>query len=140
MTKIQIICSKPGIRRHGIAHPASETYDEGHWTPDQLQAFRDDPAFMVQEAVNGGVSLSGPEFDAAVNTKVDEAKIELQKAFIKTLNETVAEKLAEAKSKHDNAMDAVGKKLSVAEAKVRELETAAKADAKKIAELSKPAA
>lgn len=138
MSKIQIICSKPGIRRNGIENPASAIYEKDRWTDKELDAFRADPAFMVLDANSASTAFSGPEFDAAVNAKVETAKVELEKAFNKTLSETLTEKLAEATAKHDNAMDALGKKLSTAEAKVKELEAAAKADAKKIAELSKP--
>ena len=137
MSKIQIICSKPGLRRNGKEHPASAIYDAGHWTEAQLDAFRADQLFVVQTVGAGGVELSGTDFDAAVAAKVEEAKTALQDTFNTTVANAVAEKLAMAKAEHDNAIDAAGKKLAAAEARVKELEAAAKKDAASIADLAK---
>lgn len=135
MSKIQIICSSPGIRRNGIEHPASAIYDADRWSDKQLKAFRDDPAFIVQEVAEGGVKLSGKDSDAAVAAKVKEQveKIAqgLQDTFETKVNEKVAEKLAEATADRDKQITDLKAELAVAQTKVAELETAAKAAQKK---------
>lgn len=135
MPKIQIICSSPGIRRNGIVHPASATYDEGHWTQKQLEAFRADPAFIVQDVVEGAVKLSGKDVDATIAAKVKEQveKISqgLQAAFETTVSEKVAEKLAEATADRDKEITDLKAELADSQTKVAELETAAKAAPKK---------
>lgn len=135
MPKIQIICSSPGIRRNGIEHPASAIYDADRWSDKQLQAFRDDPAFIVQEVAEGGVKLSGKDSDAAVAAKVKEQveKIAqgLQDTFETKVNEKVAEKLADATADHDKEITDLKAELAAAQTKVAELETAAKAAQKK---------
>lgn len=135
MSKIQIICSSPGIRRNGIEHPASAIYDADRWSDKQLKAFRDDPAFIVQEVAEGGVKLSGKDSDAAVAAKVKEQveKIAqgLQDTFETKVNEKVAEKLADATADRDKEITDLKAKLAAAQTKVAELETAAKAAQKK---------
>lgn len=44
---VTIICRKPGMRRNGISHPASETYPADRWTEDQIKTFVGDPEFEV---------------------------------------------------------------------------------------------
>ncbi len=122
MSKIQIICSKPGIRRNGIEHPAQAVYDAGHWTEEQLAAFRADPAFIVQEAA--GSAVSSDDILAAVNARVEIERRKLQDSFNQAVADAVAEKLADVKANHDNAMDELGKKLKAAEEKVAALESA----------------
>ncbi|MDR6102790.1 seryl-tRNA synthetase [Agrobacterium larrymoorei] len=133
MSQIQIICSKPGIRRNGIEHPASAVYSSDRWTPAQLQAFQEDPAFIVQEVATGGVRLSGSDFDnavaAAVTLQVQEKATELQATFNEKVEEAANERLAAAKAAHDNAIDGLGKKLDKANDRIKELEVAAKKDA-----------
>lgn len=135
MPKIQIICSSPGIRRNGIVHPASATYDEGHWTEKQLEAFRADPAFIVQEVVEGSVKLSGKDVDATIAAKVKEQvekiSLGLQATFETTVSERVAEKLTEATAERDKEITDLKAELAAAQTKVTELENAAKAAPKK---------
>lgn len=130
MSKIQIICSKPGIRRNGVEHPAQAVYDAGHWTEEQLSAFRSDPAFIVQEAA--GSAVSSDDILAAVDARVEIERQKLQDTFNQAVADAVAEKignavtekLADAKAEHDNAMDALGKKLKAAEDEVATLKAA----------------
>ncbi len=122
MSKIQIICSKPGIRRNGIEHPAQAIYEPGRWTDKELDAFRADPAFIVQEAAGGAVSSD--DILAVVAARVEIERRKLQDSFNKAVADDVAEKLADAKANHDNAMDELGKKLKAAEEKVVVLEAA----------------
>jgi len=135
MPKIQIICSSPGIRRNGIEHPASAIYDADRWSDKQLKAFRDDPAFIVQEVAEGGVKLSGKDSDAAVAAKVKEQveKIAqgMQASFETTVSEKVAEKLTEATAERDKEINDLKAELAAAQTKVAELETAAKTAPKK---------
>lgn len=120
MSKIQIICSKPGIRRNGIEHPAQAVYDAGHWTEEQLAAFRADPAFIVQEAA--GSAVSSDDILAAVNARVEIERRKLQDSFNQAVADAVAEKLADTKAEHDNSIDALGKKLQAAEVRLGDLE------------------
>lgn len=124
MSKIQIICSKPGIRRNGIEHPAQAVYDAGHWTEEHLAAFRADPAFIVQEVAGKAVEVSSAAIEQAVNARVEIERKKLQDSFNKTVADAVAEKLADTKAEHDNAIDALGKKLKKAEEEVAVLKAA----------------
>lgn len=50
---IRITSKHDGFRRAGFAHPAAATeYADGHFTPEQLQALKDEPMLIV-EAVEG---------------------------------------------------------------------------------------
>ena len=120
MSKIQIICSKPGIRRNGVEHPAQAVYDAGRWTDKELKAFRADPAFIVLEAA-GGASASD---DIKLAALVEIERKKLEAGFNKAVSDAVAEKLADTKAEHDNAIDALGKKLQAAEAEVATLKSA----------------
>jgi predicted HicB family RNase H-like nuclease len=140
MTKIQIICSSPGMRRNGIEHAASEFYEPGHWTETQLDAFRADPAFTVREADEAVENtLSADDFnlkvDAEVARQVGLKTAALEKSFKKAVEEAVDDKVAKLKGEQETALDAIGKKLASAEASVAELQTkldaAEKASAKK---------
>ncbi|UXS52587.1 hypothetical protein FY148_07965 [Agrobacterium tumefaciens] len=124
MTKIQIICSKPGIRRNGAEHPAQAIYDAGHWTEKQLDAFRADPAFIVQEVTGKAVELSSADIEQTVNARVEIERQKLQESFNQTVTDAVAEKLADTKAAHDNAIDALGKKLQAAETEIATLKSA----------------
>lgn len=130
MSKIQIICSIPGLRRNGVVHPAQETYEPGHWTEDQLKAFEADPAFIVQEVHGKAAEVSSADIEQAVKARVEIERQKLQDSFNKAVADAVAEKigntltekLAETKADHDNAIDALGKKLKAAEVRVGDLE------------------
>lgn len=124
MSKIQIICSKPGIRRNGAEHPAQAIYDAGHWTEKQLEAFRADPAFIVQEVSGEAVEVSSTDIETAVAARVEIERQKLQNSFNQAVADAVAEKLADAKARHDNAMDELGKKLEAAEAEIATLKSA----------------
>lgn len=128
MSQIQIICSKPGIRRNGIEHPASAIYPADRWTPGQLKAFNDDPAFIVQEVGSGGVKLTGVDFDTAVaaevQKQVEALSTALQTSFNAKVTEAATERLANAKAEHDNAMDDLGRKLQAAETEIATLKAA----------------
>ncbi|MBB3947220.1 hypothetical protein GGQ73_003186 [Rhizobium skierniewicense] len=128
MSQIQIICSKPGIRRNGIENPASAIYPADRWTPEQLQAFKADPAFIVQEVGSGGVKLTGVDFDTAVAAEVQK-QVEgitsaLQTSFNAKVAEAATERVANLQADHDNALDALGKKLEAAEAEILILKAA----------------
>lgn len=101
MPKIQIICTNPGMRRLGAVHPASATYEDGEWTPDELEVFRADPAFHVSEVSDNAVTR-GPEFDDAVRQEVEKrvgAMAEAMKAdFARAVSEAAAENVKEAES------------------------------------------
>ena len=122
MSKIQIICSIPGLRRNGVAHPAQKTYEPGHWTEDQLEAFKADPAFFVQELADNAVEVSSADIENAVITRVEIERRKLEDSFNKAVADAVAEKIAETKAAHDNAIDALGKKLEASQVRVGDLE------------------
>lgn len=127
MSQIQIICSKPGIRRNGIENPASAIYPADRWTPEQIQAFEADPAFIVQEVGSGGVKLTGVDFDTAVaaevQKQVEALTVALQTSFNAKVAEAASERLANLQADHDNTLDALGKKLDAAEAEILALKT-----------------
>ena len=126
MSKIQIICSSPGIRRNGIEHPASAIYDADRWNDKQLQAFKDDPAFIVQDVAEGGIQLSGKDIDANIAAQVNEqvANIAegLKTSFQNTVTEKVAEELADARDEYEQQIADLKAELSTAQTKVTELE------------------
>jgi len=47
MSRIRIVCSRPGYRLAGITHPAHAVYDEAAFTSDQLEVIRRDPLQVV---------------------------------------------------------------------------------------------
>lgn len=117
--KIQIICSSPGIRRNGIAHPASAFYDEGHWNEKQLAAFEADPAFTVRAVDDAMENVkTDTDFELAVETEVDnrlKAKAaELQASFEQAVKEAVDEKTAAIKAEADKTVEDLGKELKAA--------------------------
>lgn len=120
MSKIQIICSKPGIRRNGVEHPAQAVYDAGRWTEKELEAFRADPAFIVLEAADS--TSASDDIKLAALVEIERKKLEA--SFNKAVADAVAEKLADAKANHDNAMDELGKKLLAAENEIATLKSA----------------
>lgn len=120
MSKIQIICSIPGLRRNGAVHPAQAVYDAGHWSEKQLEVFRADPAFIVLDAA-GSAAVSA-EINATVTALVEIERQKLQDSFNQAVADAVAEKLTDTKAKHDNAIDALGKKLKAADERVGDLE------------------
>lgn len=133
-TKIQIICTKPGMRRNGIEHPQSASYEPGHWSDADLAAFRADPSFIVQEIEGDGSVSRGPEFDAAVEAevkKVLEAKaVELQATFSKAVADAADEKAgAEIKALKAEAT-AAKKAAGTATAELAALKAAAEKAAK----------
>lgn len=124
MSKIQIICSIPGIRRNGIEHPAQAIYEPGRWTENEIKAFEADPAFIVQEVHGKAAEVSSADIENALAARVEIERQKLQASFNQAVADAVAEKLADAKAEHDNAMDVLGKKLKAAEDKVAVLEAA----------------
>ncbi|MHC2481336.1 hypothetical protein [Rhizobium leguminosarum] len=140
--KIQIICSSPGMRRNGIAHAASEFYDDGHWTEDQLDAFRADPAFVVREVDDAVENVNTAtdfqlKVDAEVKRQVELAGEKLANGFKQAVDEAVIEKTAKLKGEQETALDAIGKKLATAEASVTDLQTRLTAAEATSAELQK---
>lgn len=128
-SKIQIICTKPGMRRNGIEHPASAIYAANHWSEDELKAFAADPSFIVQPVSSGGVQVESEDIEAAVVARVevakaalqvdfDAAKEKLQADFARTVKEAVDDKLDAAKAEATKDVQA---KLTTAEGKVAEL-------------------
>ncbi len=119
MTKIQIICTSPGMRRNGIAHPASAFYDEDKWTPKQMKAFDADPAFTVREIDETAESVfTDTDFQLAVETEVQKRVMEqvssLRASFKINVDEVVEEKMSALRSEHDSAIDGLGKQLTAA--------------------------
>ncbi|MGC4411295.1 hypothetical protein D4A92_09465 [Rhizobium rosettiformans] len=116
--KIQIICTTPGMRRNGVKHPATAFYKEGHWTEEQLAAFRADPAFTVREVGEGENVQTEDDFQQRVNDAVQvlvEQKIaELQAAFDQAVAEKAKEKIEELQGEHDKAVADLNAKLDAA--------------------------
>lgn len=124
--KIQIICSKPGKRRSGKTHPASAFYQDGDWTADEIAAFEADPDFVIREVGDDENFTTLDDFRIAVDQEVkrllDIEKDKLQATFDQALKEAVANKTASLKSEYDNALDAAGKDLADANARIEALE------------------
>lgn len=101
--KVQIICTKPGMRRNGMAHPASEIYPAGRWSDEDLEAFRADPAFLVREIADGESTQTADDFDLRVENEVQrrlEAKqIELQAGFEEAVKTAAEERIQAAEGK-----------------------------------------
>lgn len=70
---ITIICRKPGMRRNGVSHPASETYPADHWSEDQIKTFVGDPEF---EVVFGNESGESQVVDRPVAIKAAMASLD----------------------------------------------------------------
>ncbi|SIQ23962.1 hypothetical protein SAMN05880590_102743 [Rhizobium sp. RU35A] len=104
--KIQIICTSPGMRRNGVRHPASAFYDAGHWSDEQLAAFRADQNFQVREVPEGESTVTDADFEARVAAEVDARMIakaeELQATFAHAVTEAAAEKIAALQSQLDD--------------------------------------
>ena len=125
--KIQIICSSPGIRRNGVAHPASAFYDEDRWSDEQLAAFEADPAFTIRNVDDAMENVkTDTDFELAVETEVDKrvkAKVaELQASFEQVVKDAVEDKTATIKAEADKAVEDLGKKLQDATDKIAEFE------------------
>lgn len=116
--KIQIICTTPGMRRNGVKHPATAFYKEGHWTEEQLAAFKADPAFTVREVGEGENVQTEDDFQQRVNDAVQvlvEGKIaELQTAFDQAVAEKAKEKIDELQAEHDKVVVDLNAKLDAA--------------------------
>ncbi|KNY13612.1 hypothetical protein AKG11_28155 [Shinella sp. SUS2] len=129
MSHIQIICTKPGMRRNGIEHPASAIYGKDRWSEAELDAFRADPSFIVQPVARDGVKVDGGDIEAAVEARVKIVSEELQVKFAKAVSDQVAEKLDEAVTKAlkepQEQIFALRKELEAANGKVAELTAAA---------------
>ncbi|WP_417423602.1 hypothetical protein [Hoeflea sp.] len=133
--KIQIICSSPGIRRNGIAHPASAFYDEARWDEKQLAAFEADPAFTVRTVDDAMENVkTDTDFELAVAAEVTRqmtAKAtELQASFNQAVEDAVTEKTAAIKADADKAVEDLGTKLKAANDKLAAQATATSAEKK----------
>ncbi|WP_306050103.1 HI1506-related protein [Oceaniradius stylonematis] len=65
-----IICSRPGMRRAGVAHAERATHPDDMFTPEQWEAIDADPAFAVIDAGDQAPVPSGDERRTAVATAV----------------------------------------------------------------------
>lgn len=135
MSKIQIICTQPGIRRNGMQHPAEAIYPEGRWSETELEAFRADRAFVVLQVDGDGVKATDVAIEAEVQRLVGLKLVDLQAGFDKAVKDAATEladdigvklkdalteidvlkdKLSTAQSEADNTVDQLGKKLAAA--------------------------
>lgn len=134
--KLQIICSSPGIRRNGIAHPASAFYDETRWSETELKAFEADPAFTVRTVDDAMENVkTDTDFkllvDAEVTRQMTAKAAELQANFDQVVKEAVEEKTAAIKTEADKAVEEIGKELKAATDKLAVQATAAASADKK---------
>lgn len=104
-TKIQIICTRPGMRRHGVEHPDTAVYPLDRWTDEQLAAFRADPSFHVNEIDEDGVVTRGDEFDKAVafevGRRVEAEAAKLQADFATAVTNAAAERTRQIQERID---------------------------------------
>jgi len=113
--KVQIICTKPGMRRNGIEHPASAFYEDGRWSDTQLKAFKGDPNFIVRAVDELAENVNtDADFQLAVSTEVKRQVAVLQSKFDQAVQAALTEKVGQLKADHDNVVDGLGKELKAA--------------------------
>ncbi len=61
---VTIQCSRPGLRRCGIVHPAVETYPLDRWTEDDLERLSNDRDFTVSFDLGASVAPGASTADA----------------------------------------------------------------------------
>lgn len=127
MTKVQIICSRPGMLRNGIPHPASAFYDADRWSGKEIAAFKADPAFTVREVDDTAENvLTNTDFQLAVKAEVDrqvaEYKLHLEAGFNTTVSNAVAEKLLITTTETETTITNLGSQLTVANNQITELQ------------------
>lgn len=122
-SKVTIICRNPGMYRNGVPHPARAVYEPGHWTSEQLQNFRDDPAFEVVE---------GEDLTENVNTLASENSA--LKSQVADLTSKVAAVTAERDQAQANAANwrELADKLKAEAADASSAALAAKTELEKI--------
>jgi septal ring factor EnvC (AmiA/AmiB activator) len=118
--KITIICSRPGMRRAGMAHPAKATYASDHFTDAQLTVIKSDPNFQVLEGEPETADASDLEA-AMAKIFTLEGEITIKDKEITSLEAQIGELRADEKESADTirSLMASEKKL---EAKVKKLE------------------
>jgi hypothetical protein len=108
MTKVQIICTSPGMRRNGIEHPASAFYEKDRWTDKQLAAFKADPSFVIREIDPSAESVNTDvDFQLAVAAEV---KVQLagqaalmRASYDQAVTDAAKEKVDDLQTKLDDA-------------------------------------
>ncbi|NIX75390.1 HI1506-related protein [Microvirga terricola] len=66
--KLRILCSRPGFRRAGVAHPADKTWPADAFTEEQLEQLRAEPLLTVIEVEAGSPQGNEPS-QISVNTE-----------------------------------------------------------------------
>ncbi|MCR9122999.1 MAG: HI1506-related protein [Phyllobacteriaceae bacterium] len=61
-----IICSRPGMRRAGVAHAERTIHPDDAFTPEQWKAIDADPAFAVIDAGDQTTDMGDEERRAAI--------------------------------------------------------------------------
>lgn len=111
MSKVQIICSAPGMRRNGIAHPASAFYPSDRWSEEQLAAFRADPAFVVREVSGDEPVTTEADFEGRVRAEVErllaDRAAELQRDFDAAVAAAAQERIEALTAAHDRELTAL---------------------------------
>lgn len=103
-SKITIICRNPGMRRAGIKHPASATYDADKFSKAELDAFRDDPAFEVIDGEAPAATMKAALTEAKDEAKANADALEKVKGELKDSNaslEATRNELKEALGDND---------------------------------------
>jgi hypothetical protein len=93
-----IICSRPGMRRAGVAHPARADHPDDAFTAEQWEAIDADPAFAVIDASDQAPVPSSEERRAAIATAVGKVP-EGQNATVATVSEIAGFKVTGAEIK-----------------------------------------
>lgn len=102
--KFVLSCSRPGIRRNGVAHEAVKTYDRSDWTDEQWAIFEADPAFTIT-TLDEGEGLSKSEVTAG----------------LQALHKAHADEVAKIKADQDNLIEAHGKAIAARDAEISKL-------------------
>ena len=112
--KITIICSRPGMRRAGMEHPAKASYAADKFSDEQLELLKGDPNFQVLEGE------AKTDTDEASGLLLAEAT-----AQITALEEQLSSKDAEIDALKAEAAKSA-KEIKALEAKLKKLEAASK--------------
>lgn len=121
MSKIQIICTRPGMLRAGIAHPASAFYPAERWSEEDLKKIKADPAFVVREVEDTESTTTDADFELRVAAEVERRILleasGLQAKFDDAVAKAVEVKVAEVKDDYEKQLAELRAQLAAAEAK-----------------------
>jgi hypothetical protein len=112
--KIQIICTSPGMRRNGVAHPASALYAPDHWSKAALAAFQADPNFLVREVSGAESVTTETDIELRIETEVEKRLKDKADALQTSFETAVTEKAKERVEALETTVSELTAKLEAA--------------------------